>query len=211
MTSTTTTAEGMAAASGRTQVNVTFPEPPQVSRLWGVPILGYLARWFALIPHAIVLWFAAIGLALSLVVVWIPVLLMGRNPLAGFYRWFFGYTSNVFAWGFFLTAQYPPLLGSDPSYPVQVTMPTDAPINRLWGVLWFGMMVRYILLIPHLIVAFAFGVIAYLLFFILWIPILINGRVPSAIAAILGGLVRQQVRIGTWLYLCPLSYPPILP
>jgi hypothetical protein len=209
MTSTTTAAEAM--ADSRTVVSVTFGDPPSVNRLWGIPIVGYLVRWIALLPHAIVLWFASIVLGLSFLVVWVPVLLFGRQPLAGFYLWFFRYTTRMLAWGFFLSNKYPPLINDDGTYPVQVSMPVDAPINRLWGILWFGIMLRYILLIPHLFVLFAFTFITYFIWLILWIPILINGRVPTALAAIMGGLIRQQIRVFSWLYLCPISYPPFLP
>lgn len=211
MTSTATTAEAIGSDDTYTKLDVSFGETPDVSRLWGIPIFGYLARWLALLPHFIVLWFAAILLGLSVVVSWLPVLITGRQPFAGFYRWYFTYTSRVFAWAFFLVAPYPPILGNDPSYPVQVRMPVNQPMNRLWGIPWFGIAVRYILLIPHLVVAFFFSIAMYVVWLVLWLFILVNGRAPQFTYMIVGGLIRQQARIGTWLLLCPLSYPPVVP
>jgi hypothetical protein len=200
-----------AGGDGYTKADVTFDENQPVSRLWGIPIFGYLVRWLALIPHFIVLWLAGVLLGLSVVVSWLPVLIVGRQPFAGFYRWYFTYTSRIFAWAFFLAAPYPPILGGDPGYPVQVSMPTDGSINRLWGIPWLGIAVRYILLIPHLIVAFFFSIAMYVVWLILWVFILVNGRAPGFAYMIVGGLIRQQLRIGTWLLLSPLSYPPVVP
>lgn len=210
MTTTAITA-GAPMGGGDGGADVTFGDPPQVNRLWGIPILGYIVRGLVLIPHFIVLWFAGIVLGLSLVIVWIPVLLMGRQPLAGFYKWYFGYTARLLAWMFFIAGPYPPIIGDDGSYPVQVRMEVDRPINRLWGILWFGMVVRYILLIPHYLVVLVLGIVAYFLMLVAWIFILINGRVPGVMHSVFTRLIRQSTRIGLWLYLCPTSYPPFVP
>jgi hypothetical protein len=194
-----------------TKVEVTFDEDQPVNRLWGIPVFGYLVRWLALIPHALVLWVAGILLGLSVLVSWIPVLLTGRQPLAGFYRWYFAYTSRVWAWGFFLAAPWPPILGDAPDYPVQVTVPTGGRMNQLWGIPYLGILVRALLLIPHGIVAAVYTFVVYLFAIVLWIPILVNGRVPHAAYAVIGGLIRLQVRIATWYLLCPVSYPPLIP
>ena len=61
-------------------------------------------------------------------------------------------------------------------YPVHLTVPNDPGQNRLWGLLWFGMFVRGIVVIPHLIILFFVGIGAWLLTFVSWIPILLNGR-----------------------------------
>ena len=40
---------------------------------------------------------------------------------------------------------------------------TDAPINRLWGFPYFGLIIRGLLVIPHAIVAFIIGIVAFIL------------------------------------------------
>ena len=196
---------------GGSTVQVTFDQNQPVNRLWGIPIVGYAIRWLALIPNLIVLWFGAIGLAMSLVISWLLVLVLGRQPFAPFYRWFFTYEARVLAWGFFLSTPLPPFLGEPANYPVNVTMPVDTPINRLWGIPWLGIAIRGLLLIPHVIVAIGYGVVAYFFGFVLWIPILLNGRVPTIAYAVFGGLIRQQIRIYSYYLLCPVSYPPLVP
>ena len=192
-------------------VQVTFDDNQPINRLWGIPILGYALRWLVLIPNLIVLWFGAVGLVLSLFVSWLLVLVLGRQPFARFYRWFFTYEARVLAWGFFLVGPLPPFLGTPDDYPVKVTMPVDRPINRLWGIPWLGIVIRSVLVIPHWIVVLIIGVAAYLVAFVAWIPILLNGRAPQIAYAVFGGLIRQQVRIYSWYLLCPVSYPPLVP
>ena len=207
------TAAAMTAPVGpdRYPVNVTFDETQEVNRLWGIPILGYVLRWLALIPNFIVLWFASIALALSLLVSWALVLILGRQPFAGFYKWFLTYAAQVSGWAFFLAAPLPPFLGSDPNYPVKVTMPTEGPVFRLWGFPYLGLVLRAVVVLPHFLVALAFAIVAYLFAFLLWIPILINGRVPRAAYTVFGGLIRLQIRIYAWYLLCPVPYPPLTP
>ena len=197
--------------AGGTRVDVTFDEDQPVNRLWGIPILGYLIRYLVLIPNLIVLWFGAIGLGLSLIVSWLLVLVLGRQPFASFYRWFLTYSARVLAWGFFLAAPLPPFLGEPADYPVKVSMPIDGSINRLWGIPWLGIVIRSLTLIPHFIVAAVYVLVAYVFALVLWIPILVNGRAPKFAYTVFGGLIRQQLRIYSWYLLCPVSYPPAVP
>ena len=190
-------------------VQVTFDTNQPINRLWGIPILGYALRWIVLIPSFIVLTIASIGIAFSLLVSWLMILLLGKNPFAGFYLWFMAFAAQVAAYAFFLAAPMAPILGPSPTYPVQVTMPTDASINRLWGIPWLGFLVRGFLIIPHAVLAFLIGIVAYVFAFVLWIPILLNGRAPTLAYTIFGGLIRLQARVYAWYLMCPVPYPPL--
>ena len=204
------TAEQMGIGVGDYPVRVSFDPEQRINRLWGIPFLGIAIRWFVLIPHFFVAWVLAIGLGLSVLVSWIPVLFMGRQPLAGFYVNTYRYLTRVIAWGLFLAGPYPPF-SWHAAYPVNVDGPTDGSINRLWGIPLLGLWVRSLLVIPHLIVVFALGVLMYFGLFIIWIPILINGRVPALGYAVYGGYLRLYTRIYLWIFLTPVPYPPLLP
>lgn len=212
MTSTTATAAGMAAGSGGDYpVQVTFDPNTSINRLWGIPIVGWLVRWVALIPHAIVLWLMGILVGLSVLVSWIPVLLLGRQAqmLVSLYATYMRYWIRVAAWGLFLSGPYPPIIPGDSDYPVNVTVDGSGSINRLWGIPFFGIWVRSILIIPH-----------YILLFILYFPVaffallsfafvLFTGRMPTIAYAVIGGFLRISARSSAYILLVPVRYPPI--
>ncbi|HEX8940917.1 MAG TPA: DUF4389 domain-containing protein [Candidatus Limnocylindrales bacterium] len=91
-------------------VEVDFDRSLTIDRLWGIPLLGMLARVFLAIPHAIVLW--AVGMLVGFVGfwLWVPILLFGRFPqlgyelIGGYMRWQF----RVTAWLLLIPAPYPP-------------------------------------------------------------------------------------------------------
>ena len=86
-------------------VSVQFIIPAHNGRFWAIPLVGVLARMLALIPHLIVM----------LLVLWIPVLFVGRYPrwgyalVGGWLRW--QLRVNAFFLG--LTDEYPPFRLSD--------------------------------------------------------------------------------------------------
>jgi hypothetical protein len=96
--------------TGDHSVNVEFDTSEEQNRLWGIPIVGLFVRWILLIPHFIVLWFFAIGVAFITLFSWVPILLNGRQAdsvvriVGGFYRW----TLRVGAYALLLTGRYPP-------------------------------------------------------------------------------------------------------
>ena len=96
--------------TGDHPVNVTFDRNEAQNRLWGIPLLGLMARWILLIPHFIVIWVLGIAVGLLFLVSWVPVLLNGRQAptlvdfFGGFYRW----GLRVFAYALLFTGSYPP-------------------------------------------------------------------------------------------------------
>jgi uncharacterized protein DUF4389 len=96
-------------------ITVTFDEYEPQNRLWGIPVLGILARVILLIPHVIVLWVLGFISAVLVLVSWIPVLVNGRQAdgivdfVAGVYRW----SVRVAAYALLLTGTYPPFRLSD--------------------------------------------------------------------------------------------------
>ena len=97
-------------------VLVRFDEGERIFRLWGVPIVGHLVRAIVLIPHFIVLWVLGILTFFLAIVVWVPVLLLGRQAdviytiVGGSYRW----QLRTMAYLFMMVDKYPPFsLGED--------------------------------------------------------------------------------------------------
>ncbi|HEX7431984.1 MAG TPA: DUF4389 domain-containing protein [Candidatus Limnocylindrales bacterium] len=68
-----------------------------------------------------------------------------------------------------------------------------------------------LLAIPHLVVLSIIMIVGVLGVFVLWIPILISGRYPEWAATLYSGLLRYQVRVGAYIMLLPVPYPPFSP
>jgi hypothetical protein len=207
----TMTAEGMAAGAGGYPVQVTFDPEQRINRLWGIPGVGWTVRILLLIPHFIVLWVLAFLLGLSVLISWIPVLFTGRQAavLIEFYSAYYRYTTRVLAWALFLVGPYPPILPSSAPYPVNVEVQGGGTINRLWGIPFLGIWARGVLIIPHAILLVLLYIPLILFSLVAWIPILINGRMPTIGYAIYGGFLRLTTRATLWVLLVPAPYPPI--
>jgi hypothetical protein len=199
------------APEGGHPVQLSVTPARELSRLWGIPIVGLLVRLFLAIPHYVVLWLLGIGFYVWLFLGWIPILVTGRVPgiavrllteLLHRGARVSGYTL------FLMPGGYPPLEPGAPSpVDVQVNLQT-LEINRLWGIPFFGFMVRIIFLIPHMMVISLIGVVLYISALILWIPILISGRYPEWAVSLYGGFLRYTARVGAYALLLPVPYPP---
>ncbi len=199
-----------AATSGYpTQLTVT--DARQLSRLWGIPLVGQLVRLVLVIPHLLLLAILQIGFLLVILLGWIPILLLGRVPRiqASICTSLLNRSARVFGYGFLLMPGAYPNLGSGGTSPVAVTInAAGRSMNRVWGIPLFGWIVRLLVTIPHFIVLFLGWIVGGLGFILLLLAILILGRYPRWAVSLYGGLLRYQTRIGAYLYLLPVPYPP---
>jgi hypothetical protein len=186
-----------------------------MNRWWGIPFIGMMVRAFLCIPHFVVqnilqaiIWIWTVFLG------WIPILLNGRVP-ALFLQIATEYlqrTSRVLGYVFFMMpSEYPPL-EPGPSKPINVqVMPQTLEINRLWGIPLFGLFVRFLCLIPHVIIASILWTLTVLAWLFVWIPVLLFGRYPDWAASFFGLTLRYTLRLAGWMMFLPVPYPPILP
>jgi len=98
----------------------------------------------------------------------------------------------------------PPVNG----YPVNVRFDRDQRINQLWGIPFFGIMVRAILAIPHFIILWFYAIVVFLLTLITWFPVLTRGEYPRWGYEIIGGYMRWTVRVQAYVGLMASPYPP---
>ncbi len=193
------------------QVGVTTDR--EVNRLWGIPILGMAARAILIIPHGVVLW--AIGIAMSFwfFLGWIYILAFGRVPgiFVKVATEYMQRQARVGGYVLLMPGGYPPL-EPGPSKPINVQVALDKlEINRLWGIPLFGFLVRFLILIPQLIVITILFTILGLSILILWIPILFTGRYPGWASSFYGTAIRYAIRTTAYLIFLPVPYPPIVP
>lgn len=190
-------------------VQVTVPRDEGQNRLWGIPFLGIWVRGILVIPQLVILFFVAIAVGLVMLVSWIPILLTGR--MAGWgYTILGGYqrlTLRVGLYVLLITGRYPPFgLGGD--HPITLTFDESELQNRLWGIPFVGMFVRWILLIPHFIVLLVLGIVMGLLILVSWIPVLVNAHQADVIVGFVGGYYRYTMRVSAYAVLLTGRYPP---
>jgi hypothetical protein len=185
-----------------------------LNRWWGIPFFGSAVRWFLCIPHFVVLWVIQIAISVWMLLGWIYILAFGRVPaivvrlsIEAMQR-----ASRVTGYALFLMpGEYPPL-EPGPSKPINVQMTLDSlEINRLWGIPGFNWLVRFIVLIPQIVVVSILWTIAVLLVLIVWIPILATGRYPDWAASFFGMTLRHTTRMTAYFLFLPVPYPPIVP
>ncbi len=190
-------------------VRVGFAPDAGQSRLWGIPLLGVMLRSILVIPQAIVLAILGFVLGFLMLVSWIPVLLNGRMASWG-YALFGGYlrlTVRVTAYTLLITGAYPPF-GTDGEHTVTVAFNEAADQNRLWGIPFLGVMVRLVLLIPHMIGLWLMGILIGFLSLFTWVPVLFGGRTSDWVVQWVGGYYRWTTRVGAYAMLLTGTYPP---
>ncbi len=179
------------------------------NRLWGIPFFGLALRAIMVIPQAIILWFLAIGVWLLTLVSWIPILINGRMPSLG-YAIAGGYvrlSTQSAMYVLLITGQYPPF-GTAGDHPVTVTFDETERQNQLWGIPFFGIFVRWILLIPHFLVLAVLGIAVGCVSFFTWVPVLVNGRQADSLVTLFAGFYRWSARVGAYALLLTGRYPP---
>jgi Domain of unknown function (DUF4389) len=82
-----------------------------INRWWGIPLFGLLVRVLVVLPQIIVLSLLWTAVALTWLVLWIPILASGRYPewAVHFYQFALLYTARVGAYVMFLPVPYPPI------------------------------------------------------------------------------------------------------
>jgi hypothetical protein len=96
----------------------------------------------------------------------------------------------------------PAAAGEQELAPVRVTFAAPARQSRL------TVLVRIILVIPHLIVLAVLGIAAYVVAIAGWFGALFTGRLPRFAADFLAGYLRWQTRVSAYAFLLTGDYPP---
>jgi hypothetical protein len=93
-------------------------------------------------------------------------------------------------------------------YPVQLSVDRDQGQNRLWGIPYFGFLLRVIVIIPVAIILWFVAIAVGFLTLVSWIPILLNGRMAGWGYSIIGGYLRLSTRTALYVLLITGRYPP---
>lgn len=195
------------AVTPRYPVAMTLSPPEDSSRLWAVPLFGFLIKCLILIPHLIVLYVLGIAVAFAELVIWIPVLFTARYPdwayalVAGYLRW----STRISLYFFGLTDAYPAF-----SFDAPGDMLIERPemSSRFFAILIIGGIVRYVLLIPHYIILYALTIAVFACQLVIWAWVLFGGEYPSWAWTLVGGTVTWSLRVTAYFLGLTDRYPP---
>jgi hypothetical protein len=85
--------------------------------------------------------------------------------------------------------------------PIRLVMTDDLERRRL------TVFFRLILAIPHLIWLTLWGIAAFVVSFVLWLAVLINGQAPTSLHDFVAGYLRYATQVGGYLFLAASPYP----
>lgn len=158
-------------------------------------------RWILVVPHGIVLW--ALGIAAEVVIIlgWFAALVTGRFPptFASYVSGYIRYQTRVGAYAWLLQGAYPPFGWTEP-YLVDVEIPLS-PLGRL------AVLFRVILLIPAALVAGVVNLGMGLASVVIWLIVLVNGRMPGSLFDASSAVLRYQARYAAYAFMLTAKYP----
>jgi hypothetical protein len=156
------------------------------------------------IPHWIIL-YALMAVAQAITVVaWFAILFTGRYPkglfdfVVGIYRWQY----NVGAYVLLLRDDYPPFSLSAGQYPVTFDIEYPERLSRLL------IFVKWLLIIPNLIVLLFLVIVYGITLVIAWFAILFTARYPEGLFRFAVGVLRWGARMNAYYMLMRDDYPP---
>lgn len=181
-------------APGVLQFDIEYPE--RLSRLL------IFVKWLLLIPQFILLYIVGFLTGIVGFIAWFAILFTGRYPRG---MWDFvvmaqAWGANVLAYYLLMRDEYPPL--GEGAYPVQFDLVYPPQLSR--GLIF----VKWLLVIPHLVVLSFLLLAAMFVHFIAWWAILITGQYPRGMFRFMVGVQRWLLRVNLYTNLLTDHYPP---
>jgi hypothetical protein len=93
------------------------------------------------------------------------------------------------------------------SYPVDTRFPQNNDPNKFYAIPIVGYAVKYIMLIPHLLILSILHSVVAVLQLVLWIPVLFTGRYPDWGHLLVGGTLSWSNRVSGFFYGFTDQYP----
>ncbi len=188
--------EAAPAQSYPVTFDVEYPE--ELSR-WLI-----FVKWILAIPHFIVLYgLGLVAMALTFIA-WFAILFTKRYPrelfdfVVNINRW----SANVTAYFSLLRDEYPPFSWDAGLYPLTYDVEYPEELSR-----WL-IFVKWILVIPHIIVMLFLFIGVFIAQTIAFFAILFTKRFPESLFTFLVGVNRWSVRVNAYMNLMRDEYPP---
>lgn len=164
-------------------------------------------RGLLVIPWLVVGIFWGLGALVCTFIAWFAIVFTGRYPqgLYDFNAKAHRFAARVNGFYYLMSDQWPPFDGDEhPEYPVRLVIPSPQPSYSRWKT---GL--RFILVIPVLIVAYLLGLLIGLVVILSWIVIVITGKHPKGLFDVLKLGLAYTARAGVYYSLITETYPPI--
>ncbi|MGH9205545.1 MAG: DUF4389 domain-containing protein [Acidimicrobiales bacterium] len=166
-------------------------------------------NWLLVIPQLLVLYALNVVLGVLWIVAWFSILFTARIPegMFAFMATIFRYQWRVLTFWVWMRESYPPFdltaAGQDPGTdPARLSVKYPGELSRLL------IFVKWLLVIPHLIVLFFLYIGAYIAAIIGFFAVLITGRWPEGLRRYIVGVARWGYRVEIYYYLMTDAYPP---
>lgn len=178
------------------QYDVEYPQ--QLSR-WLV-----LIKWLLVIPHFVVLYFLQLALGIVTFIAFFAILFTAKYPRSmfdfavGVRRW----NANVTTYLYLLRDEYPPFSIDPGEYPARYEVAYQEQFSR-----WLPF-VKWLLIIPHVIVLAFVGIVLLFVLIIAWFAILFTARYPEGLFRYAAGTLRWNERVNAYTLLLTDNYPP---
>lgn len=179
-------------------IRLDVPYPDQLSR-W-LP----LVKWLLAIPHYVVLYLLNLLAGIVTLIAFFAIVFTRRYP-AGLFRLALGvrrWQVNVSAYLYLLRDEYPPFSWDAGLYPASLEV--DYPEKMHRGLPF----VKWLLVIPHVIVLTFLGVAVIATSILAFFAILFTRRYPRPLFDFAVGVVRWNERVNLYAALMTDAYPP---
>jgi hypothetical protein len=188
----------MEATAQRYPVTYDIEYPGELSR-WLI-----FVKWLLAIPHYVVVYLLGILSNVCTIIAFFSILFTKRYPrglfdfVVGVNRW----SANLGAYTFLMRDEYPPFSMDAGTYPVTYDVEYPEELSR-----WL-IFVKWLLVIPHILVLFLLYIVVLVIYFIAFFAILLTKKFPESMFGFVVGTLRWQSRVNAYVLLLRDEYPP---
>jgi hypothetical protein len=193
----TTMTQAPAADSYPIRVDISYPEE-------GLSRWLIFVKWLLAIPHLIILYFLNIAFGVVTLIAAFAILFTTKYP-EGLFKFAVGYRRwqlNVNAYVTLMRDEYPPFSLDPGQYPAVLEVDYPEQLNR------FLPFIKWLLVIPNIIVLFFLFIAAFVVIIIAFFAILFTKTYPRGLFDFVVGTYRWSERANGYAYLFTDKYPP---
>lgn len=189
---------------------ISFKDQPESSRLMALLTI-FNIKQILLIPHLIALIFWSVVSGVCAFIGVFTVLFTGQYPvwaeemLVGTYRW----SVRIATYYFCMTDKYPPFTKEKmKDFPADADFKHEASVSRLSALMTI-IPVKFILLIPHMIVSIGLEIVMFVSAILGVLATLFMGKYPPVFAKAIVTFLNYQFRVNAYVLCMTDKYPPI--